>query len=108
MARGKTQSVGDLVGGIVRTWERHSGGPIERIILSWDAVVGPQIAASTRPVEMEGTTLIVDVRDPVWRDELTRFCAKQIVSKLNAQLGAALVRTLRFRVGRDAAQWEKT
>ncbi|MBN1916486.1 MAG: DUF721 domain-containing protein [Verrucomicrobia bacterium] len=108
MPRGKTQSVGDLIGGIVRTWERRSGGPIERIIIAWDGVVGPQIAASARPVEMEGTTLLVDVRDAVWRDQLTRFYTKQIIAKLNAQLGATLVRGIGFRVGRDAAQWEKT
>jgi predicted nucleic acid-binding Zn ribbon protein len=108
MVRGKTRSVGDFVGGIVRAWERRAGGPIERIIIAWDGVVGRQIAASTRPVEMEGTTLVVDVRDAIWRDQLARFYTKQIVSKLNAQLGAALVRAIRFRVGRDTAQWEKT
>jgi predicted nucleic acid-binding Zn ribbon protein len=77
-------------------------------MIAWAGVVGPQIAASARPVEMESTTLIVDVRDAVWRDQLARFYSKQIISKLNAQLGASLVRTIRFRIGRDAAQWEKT
>ena len=108
MARGKTQAVGDFVGGLVRAWERRAGGPIERIMLSWDGVVGPQIAASARPVEMEGATLLVDVRDAIWRDQLARFYSKQIASKLNAQLGARLVRSIRFRVGCDASQWEKT
>jgi len=97
MARGKTQAVGDFVGGLVRAWERRAGG-----------VVGPQIAASARPVEMEGATLLVDVRDAIWRDQLARFYSKQIASKLNAQLGARLVRSIRFRVGCDASQWEKT
>ncbi len=106
MPRGKTRAVGDLIGGIVRTWERRSGGPIERIILCWRDVVGDSIAASAQPIETEGTTLIVEVRDAVWRDQLSRFYKAKIVRKLNGRLGKELIRDVRFRVGRDLSQWE--
>jgi predicted nucleic acid-binding Zn ribbon protein len=106
MPRGKTHSVGDLVGGVLRKWEAQAGGPIERIILAWAEVVGEPIATNSRPVETEATTLIVEVRDTIWRDQLARFYKKKIIERLNDRLGARLVRDIRFRVGRDSSQWE--
>jgi len=106
VARGKTQPVSKLVGGIVRTWEKRSGGPIERIVICWADVVGQAIAASTRPFELDDKTLIVEVRDTIWRDELARFYKGQILRKLNKQLGGAFVRDLRFRVAADPSTWE--
>lgn len=107
MPRGKTQAVGDFVGGIIRRWERRAGGPIERIIVCWPDVVGEAIATSTRPVETEGKTLIVEARDTVWCDQLARFYRKKIVAKLNRRLGGKLVTDIRFRLARDATQWER-
>ncbi len=106
MARGKTQAVGTLVGGIVRGWERRSGGPIERIIICWPEVVGQAIAASTRPFEFDGKLLIVEVRDTIWRDELARFYKGHILRKLNKRLGGTFVRDLRCRVAADPSTWE--
>jgi len=106
MARGRTQSVGDLVGGIVRTWERRAGGPIERVIVRWREVVGDSIAYSARPVETEGKTLIVEVRDSVWRDQLARFYKPKMLQKLKRCLGGAVINDIRFRVARDVSQWE--
>lgn len=106
VARGKTQPVRALLGGIVRAWEKRSGGPIERIIISWPEVVGDAIAANTRPFELDEKLLIVEVRDTIWRDELARFYKGQILRKLNKQLGGAFVRDLRFRVATDPSTWE--
>ena len=106
MARGKTHMAGDFLGGIVRRWERQAGGPIERIILSWPEVVGETIARSTRPLQTEGKTLIVEVRDAIWRDQLTRFYKVQICRKLNQKLDGKLIRDIRFRVGSDMSHWE--
>jgi predicted nucleic acid-binding Zn ribbon protein len=105
--RGETHAVGDVIGGILRQWERRAGGPIERIIACWAEVVGEPIAASARPVETEGKTLVVETRDTVWRDQLARFYGKLIVAKLNRRLGGKVVTDIRFRVVRDAEEWER-
>ena len=107
MPRGKTQTVGDMIGGVLRKWEAQAGGPIGRIIFAWPDVVGEPIAANSRPVETEGTTLIVDVRDTIWRDQLARFYKKNIIDRLNGRLGGRPVRDIRFRVAHDSSQWEK-
>ncbi len=106
MPRGKTHAVGELIGGVVRGWERRAGGPIQRVILCWPDVVGEVIARSTRPLETEGKTLVVEVRDAVWRDQLSRFYKARILRKLNARLGGSIIQDIRFRVARDAAQRE--
>ena len=108
MSRGKTQAAGELVGRILRDWERRAGGPIERIVLCWRAVVGESIARSAQPVETEGKALVVEVRDAIWRDQLSRFYKVRILRKLNRQLGGELIRDIRFRVGRDDSHWENT
>jgi predicted nucleic acid-binding Zn ribbon protein len=106
VARGRTEAVGAFVGGIVRSWEKRSGGPIERIIICWPDVVGQAIAANTRPFELDDKALIVEVRDTIWRDELARFYKGQILRKLNKSLGGLFVRDLRFRVAADPSTWE--
>lgn len=106
MPRGKTTPVGGVLDAIIRRWERLAGGPIQRVIACWDEVVGDAIAQNARPVETEGDALVVEVRNAVWRDQLARFYARQIVHKLNRRLGGDIIRQIRFRVARHDTLWE--
>jgi predicted nucleic acid-binding Zn ribbon protein len=63
----------------------------------WPAAVGKKIAAHTRAAAVAGSRLIVDVEDAVWQKQLNTLRG-QIISSLNAALGAIVVTDLDFRL----------
>ena len=53
-----------------------------RALLLWDEVVGPQIAARTRPEKIRDGVLEVCVDQPTWMQQL-QLLKPQILAKLN-------------------------
>jgi predicted nucleic acid-binding Zn ribbon protein len=62
----------------------------------WRDVVGEQVAAAATVRRLRGTVLDVDVSSDAWATELT-YLAGEIVSKLNAKLGAGAVSEIRVQ-----------
>lgn len=56
----------------------------------WEDVVGPLLAAHTRPVSLTGGVLVVAVDEPGWATQL-RFLADDVVARLNEHAGAGTV-----------------
>ena len=86
-------------------------GPIDLDDLAraaWPLAVGKKVAARTRPARMVRTRLIVEVEDPVWRNQLFTL-SRQILTNLERHLGPGIVEDLEFRVippRRDAQRAE--
>jgi predicted nucleic acid-binding Zn ribbon protein len=66
---------------------------------AWADVVGEEAAAHSRPVAIRGRTLLVEVDEAVWVQELT---ARRygVVQELNRQMGAAVLEEMRVRLAR--------
>lgn len=90
------------VGQVLRRLLAH--GPLRRkaasaeVWTAWPKAVGANVATHAQPLRLEAGTLTVIVDSAPWHHQL-RFMEAAIVSKLNAELGASVVRKLRFRVG---------
>lgn len=69
-----------------------------KIWLVWDAVVGPQIAAKAHPVAFRSSTLVVEVTNAPWLQQLN-FLKKDIIEKLNSRLGSRLINDIQLRAG---------
>ena len=70
----------------------------EALLLSlWPVVVGSKVAARTRPIRLFGSTLIVETVAQDWRKQLAQMSG-EIVTRLNAAAGKALLKDLEFRV----------
>lgn len=63
----------------------------------WREVVGDLAGRHTRPVRLEGGTLVVACDAPAWRDVLVQE-APAVLAKLNGSLGESAVRRLVFEV----------
>ncbi len=63
---------------------------------AWPAAVGKRIAAHAVAVAMDGSCLVVEVEDPVWKGHLITL-RHQILNRLDAVMGPGHVRSLEFR-----------
>jgi predicted nucleic acid-binding Zn ribbon protein len=64
----------------------------------WDRLVGENIARNARPAAFKGSLLLVYVTSSTWLHHL-QFQKKEIVNRLNDDLGQSLVSDIKFKVG---------
>ncbi len=64
---------------------------------AWKRAVGPKLAKRTKAMKLVRETLVVEVEDEIWRNNLWGF-RKQILVNLEKALGPGLVRDVEFRV----------
>lgn len=67
-----------------------------RTVEAWAVLAGPQINAVTDSAWVKGDRLYVKIRSAAWRNEL-HLRRQAWCERLNAQLGAELVREILFR-----------
>lgn len=78
-----------------------------RLIADWPHLVGPQIAAHTRPQDVRGRTLWVAVDSSTWLHELT-LLKPLLLAKIGPHTGKAVVQDVRFVIGEVSAPLETT
>ncbi len=70
---------------------------LARAQAAWAEVAGPAIAAESAPASEREGAVTVECSGSVWAQELT-LLAPDLLGRLNARLGGAQVRSLRFVV----------
>ncbi len=78
--------------GLEREWRQHA------VTEKWPEVVGPQIAAQTRPAFMNRGVLTVYVSHPAWLSDLQRFHRNTILERLQRALPKENIRSIRFQI----------
>jgi predicted nucleic acid-binding Zn ribbon protein len=73
---------------------------------AWPEAVGEVIAAQAHPSADRDGTVTVTCTSSVWAQELT-LMGPDLAGRLNAALGAEIVRELRFRAA-PAGAWART
>lgn len=94
---------GDLVDTLLAGWGLNERLHQYKALLIWDEVVGPQIAARTRPEKLRDGVLEVCVDQPTWMQQL-QLIKPQILAKLNARLGDSGLREIYLKRGKVVAQ----
>jgi len=90
------------LGQILQAWLKSSG--VERavaagrLIEEWESIVGPRISAVSSPIDVRGKTLVIEVEDPVWRNELS-LLQGTILDEIASRPTLPEVKVIRF-VGR--------
>jgi predicted nucleic acid-binding Zn ribbon protein len=81
----------------LRGWQSHLiAGDLHA---SWEQVVGPQLAAHTAPLRLQGGVLVLAAESPMWAAEV-RQLGSAITGRVNEQLGAGTVTRLTVSVRR--------
>lgn len=70
----------------------------ERIaVAAWKKAIGARLAGRTRAVKLVRETLVVEVEDRVWRENLWSL-RRHILKNVESAIGPGIVRELEFRV----------
>ena len=77
-----------------------------RALIIWEEVVGPQIAARTRPVRIREGVLEVNVDQPTWMQQL-QLMKPKILTQLNAEMGKATIKDLYLKRGKVNIRFDK-
>ena len=72
----------------------------EAVILAWPLVCGKEVATRTQAISFREGTLIVEVQDTAWRNQLQAFTARYITG-YEGLLGK-VVQSVQFRIKQSA------
>ncbi len=84
------------MGGLLsaRGWRERAA--VGAIFGDWAQIVGPQLAAHTKPESFADGELAVSADSPAWATQV-RLMAAQLVQRIAAELGHDLVRRIRVK-----------
>lgn len=68
-----------------------------RVVIEWEQIVGRRIAEVSKAASVRGKTLVVEVAEGIWANELN-FLKKMIIDKINKHLCNALIDDIYFKV----------
>jgi hypothetical protein len=94
--RDDPQPLTAAVGGLLsaRGWRQRAA--VGAVFGRWAEVVGPDLAAHTRPEAFEDGELVVAADSAAWATQV-RLLAPQLLRRLGAELGAGTVRRVRVQ-----------
>jgi predicted nucleic acid-binding Zn ribbon protein len=91
------------IGEILKTFFENKVPPSlneeSRVFGAWSKAVGSDVSRQANPVSFRNGILFVETRHPVWTSELNAR-RHLIQRKLNAAVGAELVREIHFRLAK--------
>jgi predicted nucleic acid-binding Zn ribbon protein len=99
------QPFGALLAKLVKTrgWQKPAAEA--RVFGEWEKVVGPEVAAHSRPVKLENGELTVEAESTAWATQLRLLAAKLIV-RIAGEVGNGVVRKLHIH-GPAAPSWSR-
>jgi len=94
--RDDPQPLSAALGGLLsaRGWRERAA--VGSVFGSWDQIVGPDLAAHTRPEAFDDGELVVAADSTAWATQL-RLLAPQLLRRLADELGPGTVRKVRVR-----------
>lgn len=93
------EPIGQTVRSLLRQWLTEEELRVYFACAQWERVVGAKLAERSEPLEFRNGVLLVRASSPVWAQEL-QFLKHEILRRLNALVGAPIVKDLLFRQSR--------
>lgn len=84
-----------------RGWQPQAAGA--SVLARWESLVGAQVAAHCRPVQLRDGELVIEAESTAWATQL-RLLSGTLTATLTGQLGADVVRSLVIR-GPSGPDW---
>ncbi len=72
---------------------------LDTVFNRWAEIVGEDVAAHSRPLSIDGETLVIVASDPTWASEL-RWLENEVLSRLTEVSGSDRVSRVNVRVER--------
>ena len=91
-------TLGSIIKNVIQKYRYESDADMAEIWSLWNEAVGDAIAANAQPAAFNKDLLIVHVTSSPWLQQL-QFLKKEIQEKINAIMGKALVKEIKFKIG---------
>ena len=95
MSSGKPVLLSQVIQNWLESSNMRTGLAKGRLFQEWKSLVGPRISAISTPIDVRGKTLLLEVKDPVWRTELS-LMQKKILDVINEYPDLPEVKKIRF------------
>ena len=89
--------IGEALDRVARGLGVSSAASLTRLFSGWEDIVGAEVAAHSRPLDVKSDTLVVAVDDPAWATQL-RSLEALILDRLRARLSDLAITRLTVRV----------
>ena len=93
------QPLGASLDRVLRGLGAPEASGVSQVFDRWDEVVGEGMAARTRPLRLEGGTLVLAVDEPAIATHV-RFLEPQLLERLTELLGPGRIESIELRVGK--------
>ena len=93
--------LGALIPDALKGMKLAAHAQVSRIAEAWPELVGPQLAANTKPAHLENKLLTVFVSHPMWLFELRGAPAAEILARLQARFGKNEIQNIRWSIDPD-------
>ncbi len=91
------RAVGESLDRIARSLGVPAARALTGVFDGWEELVGPSVAARTRPLRIDGGALVIGVDDPAWATQL-RWLEADLVARLAPVVGEGAVTRIEVRV----------
>ncbi len=93
--------LGALIPDALKGMKLDAHAQVAQIAAGWPGIVGPQLAANTRPAHLENKILAIYVSHPAWLFELRGAPSAEILARLQAKYGKSRIQNIRFAIDPD-------
>ena len=90
-----------LVADALKNMKLDAHAQVSQIAAAWPGIVGPQLAANTKPAHIENKLLTVFVSHPMWLMELRGAPAAEILGRLQEKFGKTVIQNIRWSIDPD-------
>ena len=91
-------SIASVLSGVARRHGMESRLLEHKLLRNWPAIAGEPVASHTRPDQIKFKKLYLVVENSVWVQHLT-FLKPELVARVNAAAGSAMITDVVMRVG---------
>jgi len=98
--RNYTTRVGDLLTGVLKGLGLEGKLEEGRLREQWPRIVGEAIARRSRPTTVRGATLIIEVENNVWMNEI-QFHRSEIIRKIHEEFPTLKIDDIRLKLERE-------
>ncbi len=98
--RDSTRRVGDLLPRVLKGLGLEGKLEEGRLREEWPRIVGGAIASRSRPRTVRGATLVIDVVNNVWMNEI-QFHRSEIVRKIRKEFPSLEIEDIRLKLERE-------
>jgi hypothetical protein len=96
--RPEKETIGDVIPDVMRRLKLEGLHWTMRLADEWAGIVGPAVAAHTRPGQVQGKLLVIFVDSSAWLNELRRFHEPQILKNVQEYTGKDHITKIRLQV----------